>query len=64
MRTDLGFTADTRLYRPRHVKTCPREYADSEGPDQPVHLRRLIRAMSVRKQNHWIECFDGEQRPG
>ena len=27
---------------------------DTEGPDQPAHLRRLILAFAVRKQNHWI----------
>ena len=33
---------------PRHAKTCPRAYADIEGPDQPAHLRSLIRAFAVR----------------
>ena len=41
-------------YGPRHAKTCLWVYADSEGPDQPAHLRSLIRAFTVRKQNHWI----------
>ena len=31
--------------------TCIRAYADSEGPDQTVHLRSLIWAFVVRKQN-------------
>ena len=31
-----------------------RESADSECPDQTAHLRSLIRAFTVRKQNHWI----------
>ena len=26
----------------------------NEGPDQPAHSRSLIRAFTVRKQNHWI----------
>ena len=33
---------------------CIREYADSEGPDQPAHPRSLISTFAVRKQNHWI----------
>ena len=28
---------------------------DSEGIDQPAHSRSLIRAVRVRKQNHWNE---------
>ena len=32
-----------------------RSYADSEGPDQPAHPRSLIRAFTVRLQNHWIQ---------
>ena len=35
-------------------ETCLREYADSEGPDQSAHARTLIRAFTVRNQNHWI----------
>ena len=27
--------------------------ADSEGPDQTAQMRSLIRAFTVRKQNHW-----------
>ena len=34
---------------PRHVKTCLRVYADSEGPDQ-----RLTRTFTVHKQNNWL----------
>ena len=30
------------LFAPRHAKTCLRAYADTEGPDQPVHLHTLI----------------------
>ena len=29
-------------------------YADSEDPDQPAHPRSLVRAFTVRQQNHWI----------
>ena len=29
-----------------------RAYADSKGPDQTAHLRSLIRAFAVRKENH------------
>ena len=28
--------------------------ADSDNPDQSVHLYSLIRALAVHKQNHWI----------
>ena len=34
--------------------TWLRAYANSEGPDQPAHPCRLIRAFAVYKQNHWI----------
>ena len=42
------------------------QFADNEGPDQPAQRRRLIRAVVVRLQNHWmllymstnIECTD------
>ena len=33
-----------RLYGARHSETCLRVYADSEGPDQPAHLRNPTRA--------------------
>ena len=33
---------------PHTAKTCLRAYADSEGPDQPAHLRNLIRTFAVR----------------
>ena len=49
--------------RPRYAKTCPRAYAESEGPDQPAHPRSLIRAFTVRVQNHRI-LQKGTQRPG
>ena len=39
---------------PSHAKPCLRAYADSEGPDQTAHPRSLIRAFTVRKQNHSI----------
>ena len=42
------------IYEPRLVKTHLRAYADSEGPDLPVHLCILIRAFIVRCQNFWI----------
>ena len=40
--------------RPRHTKTCLREYADSKCPDQLVHPHTLIRTFTVWKQNHWM----------
>ena len=36
------------------MKTGLRAYADSEGPDQPAHPSSLIRAFTVRLQNHRI----------
>ena len=30
------------------------QFADNEGPDQPAHKRRLIKATIVRLQNQWI----------
>ena len=39
---------------PCHTKTCLPAYANSQGPDQPAHLRSLIKAFIVRGQNHWI----------
>ena len=30
------------------------QFADSEGPDQPARMRRLIWAFVVRLQNQWI----------
>ena len=32
---------------PHHGKTCLWAYMDREGPDQPAHMRRLIRAFAV-----------------
>ena len=29
-------------------------YSGSEGPEQPVHPRSLIKVFAVRKQNDWI----------
>ena len=29
-------------------------YADSEGPDQPAHMRRMVRVFAVRFQAHWM----------
>ena len=40
-------------YWPRHAKMYFLAYADSEGPDQPAHLRSLLRTFAVRKQSHW-----------
>ena len=34
----------------RTLESC----VDSEGPDQTAQMRSLIRAVSVRKQNHWL----------
>ena len=39
----------------RHAKTCLQANADSKGPDQPAHARSLIRALTVRSQNHWLQ---------
>ena len=36
------------------MKMCLRADAESEGLDQSAHPRSLIRAFTVRKQNHWI----------
>ena len=53
MATSLGTNAVvvTRvyyiLYGPSHAKTCRRTYAESKGPDQPMHLHSLIRASTV-----------------
>ena len=40
-------------YEPHHTKPCLQAYADSDGPDQPAHPHSLIRAFTVRSQNHW-----------
>ena len=32
-------------------------YTDSEGQDQPVHLRNLIRSLSGRFENHLLDSF-------
>ena len=37
-----------------HAKTFLGARADSAGPDQTAHPRSLIRAFTVRKQNHWV----------
>ena len=37
-----------------HAKMCLQASADSEGPNQPAHPSRLIRALAVCKQNHSI----------
>ena len=29
-------------------------FADNAGPDQPAHMRRLIKAFIARLQNQWI----------
>ena len=46
------------------MKKCLRAYADSEGPDQPAHPCRLIRAFAVHLQKllDTLECINGEQR--
>ena len=41
-------------YGSRQAKMCLWEYADSAGPDQTAHPHSLIRAFTVRFQNHWI----------
>ena len=35
-------------YRPRREKTCPREFANNTGADQPAHPRSLISAFVIR----------------
>ena len=35
-------------FRPHHDKTCLRGFANNKGPDQPVHLRRLVSAFVIR----------------
>ena len=47
-------TTKILIFGPRHLKACLRANADSEGPDQTAHPRSLIRAFTVRLQNHWI----------
>ena len=42
------FSVNMVPYGLRHAKICPWAYVDSEGPDQPAHLRSLIRALAVR----------------
>ena len=37
-----------QLFWQHHAKTYLRANADSEGPDQPAHLRSLIRTFIVR----------------
>ena len=41
-----------KIHGPRHVKTCLRAYADSEGPETLAHPRSLMRALAVRTYNH------------
>ena len=50
----FGIHISQLVYGLRHAKTSLRAYADSKGPDQPAHLYRLIRALSVCLKNHWI----------
>ena len=39
-----------RTKRKRAFRAC----MDSEGADQTAQMRSLIRALAVRKQDHWI----------
>ena len=48
------FSAHTKWDGPCHAKTCFRAYADSEGPDQSAHPRRLIRTFTARLWRHWV----------
>ena len=41
-------------FGPLHAKMCLLTYADSEGPDQFVHLHSLIRASTIHLQNHCV----------
>ena len=42
----------TASFAPRHEKMCFSGYADSEGTDQPVQMRRLTSVFAVRFQNN------------
>ena len=59
--------SELRLYGQRHVKTCLRAYAESEGPSHLVHPSSLISISLSTDRNislNTIECMNGEQRPG
>ena len=45
---------DLPPYDAQSTKRAHMQFADNEGPDQPAHKRRLIRACVVRLQNRWI----------
>ena len=43
---------------------CLQAYADSEGPNQPTHLRSLIRpSLSANRIIGSYRIFNGEQNP-
>ena len=46
--TSYKHVKERSYHGPRLAKTCLRAYADSEGRDQPAHLRSLIPAFTVR----------------
>ena len=50
---DVNKQYQSKRYRPRHAKTCLREYADREGPDQPAHPCSLIRVFAFRLHKLW-----------
>ena len=43
----MGYFSQSLSFVPCHVKMCLQAYADSDGPDQPVHSCSLIRALTV-----------------
>ena len=45
------------------MKKCLRAYADSEGPDQPVHCDQGL-PCPLTESLDITECMNGEQRPG
>ena len=52
----LKFSILNIIFGPSNAKTCLRAYADSEGPDQPVH--------PLTESLYTIEYLLGEQMPG
>ena len=41
-------------YDAQCMKRALMQIKDNTGPDQPVHLHRLIRVFVARLQNQWI----------
>ena len=54
-----------KTYGSHHAKMYLRACADSKGPDQPAHPRRLIRAFAVCDRIiRYYRMLNGEQMPG